>query len=129
MIVPEMRVRLTEYIGGIMRAERCVLMAAHAMEDHVHLLAQVHPSVAVADLMRDVKSRSSSFIKEAFHGREWWGWQEGYGGFSVSRSGIDAVKEYIAKQEEHHRRMSFQEEFVALLEKHEIEYDPRYIWD
>ncbi|HZW10012.1 MAG TPA: IS200/IS605 family transposase [Phycisphaerales bacterium] len=127
--LPEMPPRLIEYVGGIMRPEKCALIGANAVADHIHLLAQVHPSVAPAALMREVKSRSSSFIREMFHEREWCGWQEGYGAFSVSRSGIDVVKEYIARQEEHHRRMTFQEEFVAMLDKHGIEYDLRYLWD
>ena len=128
-ISAEMRERLFEYVGGVCQAKDCSLIAANAVEDHAHLLVRVHPSVAAADLMREVKSRSSAFIREAWSGTDWAGWQNGYGGFSVSASGVEAVKAYIANQEEHHRRMTFQEEFVALLEKHGIEYDPRYLWE
>jgi REP element-mobilizing transposase RayT len=129
LIVPDMLGRLFEYMGGICRGKRCSLIAANAVPDHMHMLVQVHPSVGVSDLMREVKSRSSSFIREAFADCEWPGWQNGYGGFAVSSSAIESVKVYIARQEEHHRRMSFQEEFVALLDRHGIEYDPKYLWD
>ncbi|HRQ73439.1 MAG TPA: IS200/IS605 family transposase [Phycisphaerales bacterium] len=128
LLTPNVIPRLLDYTGGIVRASRCVLLAANAVADYVHLLADVHPSTAHADLMREVKARTSSFVREAFPDAEWAGWQNGYGGFSVSRSGIDAVKAYIARQEEHHRHMSFKEEFIALLEKHGIEYDERYVW-
>ncbi len=128
LLTPDMIPRLLDYAGGIFRASRSILLAANAVPDHVHLLADVHPSAAHADLMREVKSRTSSFVREAFPAMEWSGWQNGYGAFSVSRSGIEAVKVYIARQEDHHKRMSFQEEFIALLQRHGIEYDERYVW-
>ncbi len=127
-LVEGVRPRLIEYMGGIFRGLRCSLIAAHAMPDHVHLLAMVHPSVGVADLMREVKARSSAFVREAFPQVRWSGWQEGYGAFSVSRSGVDEVKAYIARQEEHHRAMTFKDEFEALLQRHGVEYDARYVW-
>jgi len=129
LIKPDMRSRLTEYVGGVCRTSRCALVAASMMPDHAHLLVRMHGSVSMSDLLREVKCRSSAFVREAFAGREWGGWQNGYGGFAVSRSGLDAVEAYIAGQEEHHRRMTFQEEFVALLERHGVEYDPKYLWD
>ena len=128
LLVEEVRPRLVEYMGGVFRGLRCSQIAAHAMADHVHLLVMVHPSVSAADVMREVKSRSSAFVREAFPDREWAGWQEGYGAFSVSRSGVDEVKAYIARQEEHHRVMTFKEEFEALLQRHGVEYDARYVW-
>ena len=123
------RPRLVEYVGGICRAERCSLVAANTMPDHARLLVRLHPSVLVSGLMQEVKRRSSAFVREAFPGTRWDGWQNGYAGFAVSRSGLEAVESYIAGQEAHHRRMTFQEEFVALLERHGVEYDPRYLWD
>jgi REP element-mobilizing transposase RayT len=129
LIVPEIKPRLIEYIGGIVRAERCSLIAANAMDEHAHLLIHVHPSVAVANLLREIKSHSSSWIRETFPSTEWAGWQGGYGGFSVSRSGVDSVIDYIDRQEEHHQRMTFEQEFIAMLDKHGIDYDPRYLWD
>jgi REP element-mobilizing transposase RayT len=120
--------RLHEYIGGIVRSEDCSLLSAGGMPDHLHLLIHMHPSKSYSELMRVVKSRSSAWIKETLPENSAFGWQSGYGGFSVSRSNVDAVREYIATQAEHHKRLSFQEEFIALLEKHGIEYDPKYIW-
>ena len=128
-ITPELRERAFEYIGGICRSKRCRLVAANGVADHVHLLVLVHPSVALSVLMREIKSRSSSFVRETFAECAWPGWQNGYGGFAVSASAIDNVTLYIANQEEHHRRLTFQEEFVALLERHGIAYDRKYIWD
>lgn len=127
-IPAEIRPRLFEYIGGIARANRCALLAASAESDHVHLLIQVHPAMAVADLLREIKSRSSAFVRESFPDADSDGWQNGYGAFAVSRSGVDAVQAYIANQEAHHRRMTFEEEFVALLRRHDVEYDPKYLW-
>jgi len=128
-LAAEMRSRLFEYMGGVCRADRCSLIAANGTQDHVHLLVHVHPTVDVADLMREVKARSSAFVRETLGVRTWRGWQNGYGAFSVSASGVDAVKAYIARQEEHHRRMTFKEELVALLEKHGVQYDPKYLWE
>jgi putative transposase len=128
LLRPEMRDRLIEYSGGILRIIRCSLIAGQAVEDHAHMLIRMHPSVSPSDLAREVKSRTSSWVRETWHAAEWYGWQEGYGAFSVSRSGVEEVTRYINRQEEHHRRRSFQEEFIALLEKHGVEYDPRYMW-
>ncbi len=124
----DIRPRLIEYIGGICRASQSSLIAANTMPDHAHLLIMLHPSKALADLMREVKARSSSFVRQVFPDSVWPGWQEGYGGFSVSRSGIEAVERYIAQQEDHHRTMTFQEEFIALLDRHGVAYNPKYVW-
>jgi REP element-mobilizing transposase RayT len=96
--------------------------------DHVHVLAVVPATAALADVMRVLKTNSSKWVHERWSDRALFGWQEGYGAFSVSESNRAAVLEYIRKQEQHHRKMTFQEEFVSLLKKHGIEYDERYIW-
>ena len=80
-------------------------------------------------MLRDVKACSSKWVHETFPPLQDFGWQTGYAAFAVSRSGLVKVHTYIENQEEHHRRMTFREEFVALLDKHEIEYDPRYLWE
>ncbi len=129
LITPEISGRLYEYIGGILRAESCSLIAAGGMKDHSHLLIRVHPSKAVADLVRVVKSRSSGWIHDTFPKSKAFAWQTGYGAFDVSFSAIEEVKGYIAKQEEHHKKMDFKQEYVAFLDRHKIEYDPRYLWD
>jgi REP element-mobilizing transposase RayT len=121
--------RLYEYIGGILRNEKCVLSAAGGMPDHVHLLVSMSREIAVADLLRLIKANSSKWIHETFPASHAFAWQAGYGAFSVSDSGRDAVKKYIAGQAEHHRVRTFQEEFIEFLKRHEIEYNEKYIWE
>ncbi|MBZ5507594.1 MAG: transposase [Acidobacteriia bacterium] len=95
------------------------------MEDHIHLLLQFPPTLMIADAIRDIKSNSSGWMSREI-GR--FAWQQGYGGFGVSKSNIAAVVRYIQNQERHHRKMTFEEEFIALLEKHGIEYDRQYVF-
>lgn len=97
-------------------------------EERIHLLAKFKPSIAVSDMMRLIKTNSSKWMHEQKR-NEQFGWQEGYAAFSVSESQVVAVRRYIRNQTAHHRRQSFQEEFVAMLERHGVEYDPRYLWD
>lgn len=121
--------RLYPYIGGILRAENCSLLAVGGMPDHVHLLMNVHPSKAVAEVLRVVKSRSSGWIHQTFAEHADFAWQAGYGAFSVSQSNREWVMSYIDTQAEHHRTRTFQEEFLELLRRHAIEFDVRYVWD
>ncbi len=129
LIHDDLRPRLHEYVGGIARAESCALLAAGGMPDHDHQLLKVHPSKAVSDLIRVIKSRSSGWIHQTFPDLRHFAWQNGHGSFSVSESARDDVCRYLATQTEHHKRMTFQEEYIAFLEKNGIDYDPRYIWD
>jgi REP element-mobilizing transposase RayT len=121
--------RLYGYLGGILRAEKCTLIVAGGMSDHVHLLVSLGKYRGLADLLRVVKANSSRWIHETFPNMAHFAWQAGYGAFAVSHSNVGAVKRYIAGQREHHRARSFQEEFVALLNRHGIAYDERYLWD
>ena len=118
---------LLAYLGGIVRELGGVLRAANARIDHVHLLCSLPPTVATADALRVVKTNSSRWVHRSrrLAGFEW---QTGYGAFSVSQSLASAVVRYIGDQEKHHRRVTFQEEFVAFLKKHGIAYDERCIW-
>jgi REP element-mobilizing transposase RayT len=93
----------------------------------LHLLLRLHQDVAVSDCVRTIKSNSSKWLREK-HQPNWLGWQDGHGAFSVSRSHVDDVRRYIQNQAAHHARASFQDEFRALLQRHEIEFDERYIW-
>jgi putative transposase len=129
LLLPDFTPRLYEYIGGTVRAKGGSLVAAGGMPDHIHLSVAMGREMSAADTVRDVKSNSSRWIHETIADLRGFAWQSGYGAFSVSRSNLDDVKWYITSQPEHHRVRSFQEEFLAFLKRHEIEYDERYIWD
>jgi putative transposase len=125
-IIPrDMKERVWSYIAGICKQEKIFVHAVGGMEDHVHLLLQIPPTMTLAEAVRTVKSNSSSWMKQEI---KKFAWQEGYGGFSVSKSQIPVVVRYIKNQERHHKKMSFENEFRALLEKHGIEFDPKYIF-
>jgi putative transposase len=125
-IIPrDMKERVWSYIAGICKQEKIFVHAVGGMEDHIHLLLQIPPTMTLAEAVRTVKSNSSSWMKQEI---KKFAWQEGYGGFSVSKSQIPVVVRYIKNQERHHKKMSFEDEFLALLEKHEIEFDPKYVF-
>ena len=128
LITEEFKEELYRYMAGIAREEGGTLLEIGGIEDHVHLLAKFKPSIAVSDMLRLIKTNSSKWMhEEKRHAR--FGWQEGYAAFSVSESQVIAVRRYIRNQAAHHRRQSFREEFVAMLERHGVEYDPQYLWD
>jgi putative transposase len=120
---------LYSYIGGIVRGEGGTLLEIGGMSDHVHLLAKLKPTKSVSEMLNRIKSKSSKWMNEEKMKMRKFGWQDGYGALSVSESQIASVRRYIRSQEQHHRRQSFQDEFRALLEKHGIEYEERYLWD
>ena len=128
-IKPDLQDRLYAFIGGIVRDERGTLLCTGGTLDHAHLLVRWRTDAPIADLLRNVKSRSSKWLHETFPDQRDFAWQAGYGVYSVSHSQCETVRRYIAEQAEHHRGKSFQEEFVEFLKAHEIEYDDRYIWD
>jgi putative transposase len=120
--------RLYDFIGGIIRAEGGVLHAAGGEVDHLHLSAGFRQDTAVSDMVRKIKANSSRWVHDTFPLSSVFAWQEGYGAFSLSFAGLDKVKEYISHQQEHHRTVTFQEEYLSFLERHQIPYDPRYVW-
>ena len=128
-IEAELQSRLYQYLGGILRAEKSVLLAAGGMPDHVHLLVSLSRELSIAETVRLVKANSSKWIHRLFAERQQFAWQAGYGAFSVSFSNLPEVKDYIARQPEHHRVRTFQDEFRDFLRKHELEWDERYVWD
>ena len=125
----ELRPRLFEIIGGLLRDKQCSLIRAGAMDDHIHLLASLARTISVADGVREIKSNSSNWIHNSLPELREFQWQQGYGAFAVSFSGIDAVKAYHANQELHHCNTSYQEELRELLKRHGIAWDERYVWD
>jgi len=123
-----LRSNLFPYIGGILRSVRAEPRLVNGTEDHVHILVGLPTDLSVADCLRAVKANSSRWIHEMSPPHRGFAWQDGYGAFTVSASNEEAVFEYIRRQEQHHRHVSFQEEFVALLRKHRVAFDERFIW-
>jgi putative transposase len=119
---------LHDYIGGIIAGKDGTSLEIGSTDDHIHLLTSCSPRVALADFIRDIKANSSKWVhreRRLMH----FEWQEGYGAFTVSHSLIPVVQEYVANQMEHHRRLSFEEEFRAMLLKHGIVFDERYLFE
>ena len=129
LITPDLQERLWPYMGGIARENKMRALAVGGVEDHVHLLLSVPSTLAIAKAMQLVKGGSSKWIHDHIPEHQTFAWQEGYGAFSIGISQIDPTVKYIHSQAEHHRAKTFQEEFIAILVKHGIEYDPRYLWD
>ena len=127
-ITPELRERLWPFLGGIARQNKMKAIEIGGVADHVHILLSLPSTMAISKAMQLIKGGSSKWVHETFSDQRQFAWQEEYGAFSVSVSQLDKIIEYIKGQEEHHRRVTFQEEFRALLEKHRIEYDERYLW-
>ena len=128
LIAPEHNDELQKYIVGIVSGQNQKLIAINNMSDHLHLLVGLKPDIALSDLVRDIKAGSSKFINDKHWVKGRFSWQEGFGAFSYSRSQLGAVIRYIENQQKHHTRQTFREEYVALLEKFGVEYDPRYIF-
>ncbi len=129
LINKDHREELHKYMSGVVRNRDQKMLAVFCMPDHTHMLIGMKPSISVSDLVRDVKASSSGFIND----QKWvvgkFNWQGGFGAFSYSRSQIDRVIKYILNQEEHHRKKTFKEEYLELLDKFEIEYDERYLFE
>ena len=117
------------YLAGICKNLRSSALIVGGAEDHVHLLCRLSKTIDIADLIRDLKRDSSKWVKAEQPRLAEFHWQQGYGAFSVSPSHVDALKKYIANQEEHHRTESFQDEFRRLCKKYGLEIDERYVWD
>ena len=122
------RDEIEKYIYGIVNNHKCKPLAIYCNPDHTHLLVGLHPSVAISDLVRDLKASSSTFIKNKFKNSSF-SWQEGYASFSYSRSQIDLVIKYIHNQPKHHAKRGFKEEFLDMLRKLEIEYNEEYLFN
>jgi REP element-mobilizing transposase RayT len=125
----ESRDVMTGYLIGTLQNLNCPSLIVGVVEDHVHILCNLHRTISIAKLVEELKTSSSARIKTEGPQLRDFHWQNGYGAFSVSQSNVDEVRRYIENQDEHHRKRTFQEEFRLLLERHQIEYDERYVWD
>ena len=126
-IEPPWRGRLHAYLGGVLKTAGGIPEAIGGVEDHVHLLLGLDATARLADVMREVKAVSSRWVHEEMGVRAF-AWQEGYGAFTVSPSQRETVRAYIARQEEHHRTRTFQEEYLDFLKRSGVDYDDRYLW-
>ena len=124
-----LRVATHRYLATVSAELGCPVVTVGGVADHVHLLARQARTVTLAGWVRELKRTSSLWLKQRPEGPEGFQWQAGYGAFSVSQSQSAAVQRYITRQETHHCRVSFQDELRTLLERHQIAYDDRYLWD
>ena len=126
LISPEAKPELHRYIGGTAKEIDCSPICVGGTEDHIHMLVRLGRTITVADMMKKVKASSSAWMKS----RELaFAWQQGYGAFSISEEAIGVVVHYIETQEEHHRKMTFQEEYLQILREHGLEWDERFLWE
>lgn len=128
LITPELQARLHPYLGGIARENNFTALAIGGVADHVHLLLSLPSTLATAKAVQLIKGGSSKWVHDEFPDLAHFAWQEGYGAFSVSISGVPDTVAYIEGQAAHHRHKTFQEEFIQFLERHRMEYDERYVW-
>lgn len=128
-ITSSLQERLWPFLGGIARQNNIRAIEIGGVADHVHMLVSLPSTLPIAKAMRLIKGGSSKWVHETFPEQRLFGWQVKYGAFSVSVSQLDKIVSYIRSQPEHHRKMNFQEEFLALLKKHRVEYDLRYLWE
>lgn len=120
---------LYKYMGGILANIECSPILIGGVEDHVHVLCNLSRKLAIMNLVEELKTEPSKWLKTKRPDLAEFHWQAGYGVFSVSQSNVEAVKSYIANQEEHHKKMSFQDEFRKLCERHGVGIDEKYVWD
>ena len=129
LIYSDWEERLYQYITGIVRGKEQKMIAINGMPDHIHICIGMKPSCCLSDLVREIKKASNEFINENKLSNFRFSWQEGYGAFSYSHSQIDNVVKYIMNQKQHHRKVSFREEYVDFLKKFEIEHDDKFLFE
>jgi REP element-mobilizing transposase RayT len=127
IITEDYQPRVYDYIGGIIRGTGGISLGVDGTEDHVHVLAKLRPDRALSDVLRDLKANATGWMHDVFPVLKDFSWQRGYGAFTVSHSNVDDVRDYIARQKEHHQRVSFRDEFMQFLKANGIEYDERYL--
>ena len=121
------RDRFYKYVWGILQKKKCHLYRIGGGSDHVHIITHLHPSIALASLVKDIKISSSLFIKDNKLFTNFDGWQEGYGAFTYAYKDVGRLIEYVKNQEVHHARKSFRDEYIKLLEEHGVEFDEKYL--
>ena len=127
-IGPDIEQRVWAYIGGVARQHDMTALQVGGIEDHIHVLVLAPPVLSPSQIAQYVKGDSSKWIHETFPTLQRFAWQTGYGAFSVSKSGVSSVVDYIQNQRQHHARKTFQAEYVEFLQRHGVDYDERYVW-
>ena len=128
LIKESIREELQKYISGIVSNHKQKLLAIYCMPDHTHIFLSMKPNMAISDLVRTIKSNSSSFLKDRNLVNDF-SWQEGFGAFSYAKSQAKNVIDYVLNQAEHHKKRTFKEEYVEFLNKFEIDYDEKYLFE
>jgi REP element-mobilizing transposase RayT len=128
LITEELQPRLWPYLGGIARENDMKTLAVGGIYNHIHILLSMPATITLAKAVQLIKGGSSKWVHDTFPGLQIFEWQEGYGAFSVSISGVPDTIKYIENQAEHHQTTSFEDEFIAFLERHNIPFDPRYVF-
>jgi putative transposase len=123
-----MRTRLWAFMGGVARERNAKALCIGGTDNHVHLLISIPATIHVAELVKAIKAISSIWVHEEYPEKRHFAWQKGYGAFSIGRAQREVTAAYIANQEEHHRKRSFEEEFVTFLERNGVEYDARFVF-
>lgn len=129
LITDSFSIQLHSYLGAICKTHECTPIIVGGFVDHVHILCLLSKKVSLVNLLEDLKSSSSKWMKTLDYTLKDFYWQDGYGAFSVNASQVDVVVEYIINQKTHHQKKSFQDEYRAFLKKYKVEYDERYVWD
>jgi len=129
LITPDFKEELHKYITGIVTKQGQKLIRINGMPDHLHILIGLKPAMALANLVRDIKSDSSEWVNRKKLARGKFAWQEGYGAFSYGHSQLDTIVRYIMNQEKHHSRRSFRDEYLTLLRKFKIEFKEEYVFE
>ncbi|OCB69630.1 transposase [Flavobacterium piscis] len=128
-ITNDCKSKILSVIGNLINETGCKTLIVDGTEDHVHCLFSLKPTISISELMKIVKGKSSKFINDHQLTKHKFEWQEGYGAFSYSKSHIDAVYKYIANQEEHHKNQNFKDEYISFLNKFNVKFDEKYIFE
>ena len=127
LITSDYELRLYDYLGGIIRGTGGIPLGIGGTEDHVHCLAKLRPDRTLSDVLRDLKAHATGWMHDVFPEASQFSWQRGYGAFTVSQSNVTEVQRYIAQQKQHHKKISFRDEFIQFLKANRIEFDERYL--
>lgn len=127
LITPEYEIRLYDYIGGTLRRAGGISLELNGTADHIHLLAKLRPDRPLSDVLRDLKANATGWMHDVFPRLKHFSWQRGYGAFTVSQSNVQEVRNYIARQKDHHRRVSSRDELIQFLMVNGIEHDERFV--